>query len=57
MRIVHLWNAIDDESEAIKIARYNQVTYEPFVFFNRDTKKQFLTISRYLHIELSQIGN
>lgn len=48
MRIAHRWNAIDEESESIKIAQYNEVTYEPFVFSNGDTKKQLLARSRYL---------
>lgn len=48
MRIAHRWNAIDEESESIKIAQYNEATYEPFVFSNGDTKKQLLARSRYL---------
>jgi len=48
MRIAHRWVAIDEESEAIKTARFNEVIYEPVVFSNGDTKKQLLARSRYL---------
>jgi len=48
MRIKHRWAAIDEESEAIRDARYNNEKFEPFVFDNGDTKKQLLARSRFL---------
>jgi len=48
LRIAHRWDAIDEESEAIKEARYRDERYEPFIFDNGDTKKQLLARSRYL---------
>jgi transposase len=48
MRIAHRWDAINEESEDIKTARYNGKTYEPVIFPNGDTKKQLLARSRYL---------
>jgi transposase len=48
IRIAHRWKAIDEESEAIKIARFNESVYEPVFFDNGDTKKQLLARSRYL---------
>lgn len=48
IRIAHRWKAIDEESEAIKTASYNETVYEPVLFSNGDTKKQLLARSRYL---------
>lgn len=48
IRIKHRWKAIDDESEAIRTARYNQETYQPVILPNGDTVKQLLARSRYL---------
>jgi transposase len=48
MRIAHRWDAINEEAEAMKMAKYEDVTYHPFVFDNGDTKKQLLARSRYL---------
>jgi transposase len=48
IRIKHRWNAIDEESEAIRTARYNQKTYHPVILSNGDTVKQLLARSRYL---------
>ncbi|HSQ98208.1 MAG TPA: transposase [Rickettsiales bacterium] len=48
IRIAHRWEAINEESEAIKIARFNESVYEPVLFDNGDTKKQLLARSRYL---------
>jgi transposase len=48
IRIAHRWKAIDEESEAIKKARYTETVYEPIFFSNGDTKKQLLARSRYL---------
>jgi len=38
----------NNESEAIKTALFNQVTYEPTILANGDTVKQLLARSRYL---------
>lgn len=48
IRIKHRWKAIDDESEAIRTARYNHKTYQAVVLSNGDTIKQLLARSRYL---------
>lgn len=48
IRIAHRWDAINEESEAMEIAKYRQNTYIPFRFENGDTKKQLLARSRYL---------
>jgi transposase len=48
IRIKHRWKAIDEESEAIRIARYNHKTYQAVVLSNGDTVKQLLARSRYL---------
>lgn len=48
MRIAHRWDAINEESEAMKTARYEGKIYKSFVFENGDTKKQLLARSRYL---------
>jgi transposase len=48
IRIKHRWEAIDQESEAIREARYNQVNYDPVILSNGDTIKQLLARSRYL---------
>jgi transposase len=48
MRIKHRWDAIDQEHEAIKIARFNGKTYKPTILSNGDTVKQLLARSRYL---------
>lgn len=48
IRIKHRWNAIDEESEAIRNARYNHKTYHPVILSNGDTVKQLLARSRYL---------
>ena len=48
IRIKYRWEAIDLESEAIRIARYNHTSYKPVVLENGDTIKQLLARSRYL---------
>ena len=48
MRIAHRWDAINEETNALENAKYNQTTYVPFLFGNGDTKKQLLARSRYL---------
>lgn len=48
IRIKHRWEAIDNESEALREARYNQATFEPTILANGDTVKQLLARSRYL---------
>jgi transposase len=48
MRIAHRWNAINEETNAIENAKYNNTTYVSFRFDNGDTKKQLLARSRYL---------
>ncbi|MCK5168461.1 MAG: transposase [Bacteroidales bacterium] len=48
MRIAHRWNAINEETNAIENAKYNNTKYVPFRFDNGDTKKQLLARSRYL---------
>lgn len=48
MRIAHRWDAINEETNAIQNARYNEETYVTFRFDNGDTKKQLLARSRYL---------
>lgn len=48
IRIAHRWDAIDEEAEAMRQAKYEGKKYEPFVFDNGDTKKQLLARSRYL---------
>lgn len=48
IRIAHRWDAINEESEAMEIAKYKQTTYIPLRFDNGDTKKQLLARSRYL---------
>ena len=48
MRIKHRWNAINEATNDIENAKYNNITYVPFRFDNGDTKKQLLARSRYL---------
>jgi len=48
MRIVHRWDAINEETNAHENAKENQKTYVPFRFDNGDTKKQLLARSKYL---------
>lgn len=48
VRVKYRWDAIDNENEAIKLARKNLRHYESEVFENGDTPKQLLARSRYL---------
>lgn len=48
MRIAHRWDAIDEESEAMKKAHFKEEKYQPIIFSNGDSKKQLLARSRYL---------
>lgn len=48
MRIAHRWDAINEETDAIENAKYNNVAFVPYRFPNGDTKKQLLARSRYL---------
>ena len=48
MRIAHRWDAINEETNALENAKYDQTTYVPCRFDNGDTKKQLLARSRYL---------
>jgi transposase len=48
MRIVHRWDAINEETNALDNARWEKREYVPIRFENGDTKKQLLARSRYL---------
>ena len=48
MRIKYRWEAIDKETEQIKLAKEQHKKYQPEVFENGDTPKQLLARSRYL---------
>ena len=48
VRINHRWDAIDQDNEAKRQARYKTGVYAPFTFINGDTKKQLLARSRFL---------
>ena len=48
MRIAHRWDALNEESKAIREANYREEKYQPAVFDNGDSKKQLLARSRYL---------
>ncbi len=48
MRVIHRWQALEEENNAIEWARKNKVHYEPQILENGDTLKQLLVRSRYL---------
>ncbi|BAX79294.1 DDE transposase [Labilibaculum antarcticum] len=48
MRIAHRWDALNEESKAIRKANYREEKYQSVVFDNGDSKKQLLARSRYL---------
>ena len=48
IRIKHRWEAIDQDNDAIEVARTSNKPYQPEVFKNGDTLKQLLARSRYL---------
>lgn len=48
MRIVYRWQALEEDNNAIELARKNKTPYQSEVFENGDTLKQLLVRSRYL---------
>ena len=48
IRIKHRWEAIDQENEAILMARTNKTDYQPELLLTGETRKQILARSRYL---------
>ena len=48
IRIKYRWEALDQENEAIKLAKDAGLVYQPEVLENGDTLKQLLARSRYL---------
>jgi transposase len=48
MRIKHRWEALDQESDAIELARAQSTSFNPEVLSNGDTLKQLLARSRYV---------
>ena len=47
-RIKYRWEALDQENQALELAKKNRQNYQPEVFVNGDTLKQLLARSRYL---------
>ncbi|WP_116787230.1 transposase [Flavobacterium psychrotrophum] len=47
IRIKHRWEAIDQESEVIEVAKAEKKRYEPIVLSNGGTVKQLLARGRY----------
>jgi transposase len=54
IRIKYRWEALDQEAQAIKQARYNNKPFEPTILANGDTVKQLLARSRYLLFKSSE---
>jgi transposase len=48
VRIKYRWEALDEENQAIQIARQANLLYRPEILANGDTLKQLLVRSRYL---------
>lgn len=48
MRIKHRWEALDQESDAIELAKTKGTSYKPEILSNGDTLKQLLARSRYV---------
>ena len=48
IRIKYRWQAIDQENEAIKVAKKNNLSYQAEVFTNGDSRKQLLARSRFI---------
>ncbi len=48
IRIMHRWEALDKENDAIEVARSKNLKYNPEILHNGDTLKQLLARSRYL---------
>lgn len=51
IRIKYRWQAIEDENNAIKIAREKGMKYIPLVLSNGDSPKQLLARSRYIIVK------
>lgn len=47
IRIKHRWEALDQENDAIELAKASQAEYQPEILPNGDTLKQLLARSRY----------
>ena len=47
IRIKHRWEALDQENDAIELAKVSQTDYQPEILSNGDTVKQLLARSRY----------
>jgi len=54
IRIKYRWQAIDQENEAIEVAKKNKKRFEPEVLTNGDTLKQLLAKSRYFLYKTNQ---
>ena len=54
MRIAHQWDSIQEETDVMEEARHSGKGYIPFTYVNGDTRKQLLTISRYLLFKSSK---
>lgn len=48
IRIANRWIAMDNETQALKEAKFNEEKYTPTTFANGDTPKQLLARSRFL---------
>ncbi|GJM64731.1 hypothetical protein PEDI_52830 [Persicobacter diffluens] len=48
IRIIHRWEAIEQEAEAIKEARESGEKHKAELYSNGDTRKQLLTRARHL---------
>jgi hypothetical protein len=48
IRIKYRWEEIDNENEAILLARRNGKEYKPEILLTGDTRKQLLARSRYV---------
>lgn len=48
LRIAHRWEAIRQEADDMKKARFCREAYSPFIFSNGDSLRQLLVRSRYL---------
>lgn len=48
IRIANRWIAMDNETQALKEAKFNEEKYTPTTFTNGDTPKQLLARSRFL---------
>jgi len=47
IRIKHRWEALDQENDAIELAKASGAEYQPEILANGDTIKQLLASSRY----------